>query len=214
MKRIISVALAVVMVLALSVSAFAAYEEPVEFGLYFGDPDNGGWGVAASTEVTGPGTYTITYEGDARNLQWIIVKNAAGETEPTSIPEGTVIRTTSITMDGVEATFDTGDSYDYTVGANGTVEIQYNNSYTGFAHITNMPASAGTIVVTFVVDPDNAAEETTPADDTADDETPSAPAESTDTETEPETPAETGIVLAVLPMAVAAAAVVVARKRK
>ena len=38
MKRIISVALAVVMVLALSVSAFAAYEEPVEFGLYFGDP--------------------------------------------------------------------------------------------------------------------------------------------------------------------------------
>ena len=216
MKRIISVALAVVMVLALSVSAFAAYEEPVEFGLYFGDPDNGGWGVAASTEVTGPGTYTITYEGDARNLQWIIVKNAAGETEPTSIPEGTVIRTTSITMDGVEATFDTGDSYDYTVGANGTVEIQYNNSYTGFAHITNMPASAGTIVVTFVVDPDNApAEDTTPADDTADDE--AAPAESTDTEEAPAedtTPADTGIVLAVLPMAVAAAAVVVARKRK
>lgn len=215
MKRIVSVALAVVMVLALSVSAFAAYEEPVELGLYFGDPDNGGWGSAATTEVTGPGTYTITYEGDARALQWIIVKNAAGETEPTSIPEGTIIRTTSITMDGVEATFDTGDSYDYTVGANGTVEIQYNNSFTGFAHITNMPASAGTIVVTFVVDPDNApAESETPADDTADDEAAPAPTESTDTPTEDSTPAETGIVLAVLPMAVAAAAVVVARKRK
>ena len=49
------------------------------------------------------------------------------------------------------------------------------------------------------------------------DETPAeeTPAEETPADTaEPETPAETGIVLAVLPMAIAAAAVVVAKKRK
>lgn len=71
-------------------------------------------------------------------------------------------------------------------------------------------ASEGTVLTSVRV----YTEDEAPADDTADE---AAPAESTDTEEAPAedtTPAETGIVLAVLPMAVAAAAVVVARKRK
>ena len=213
MKRILSAVVAVVMALTLCVSAFAAYEEPVVVGLFFGDPDNGGWGAAATVEVTGPGEYTLSYEGEARNLNWIIIKNNAGETEPTSIPEGTTIRTTSIVMDGVEATFDTGEYYDATTGFDGTLEIQYTNTFTGYAHITNFPASVSSIEVTFVVDPDNAPAEETPAEDTPAEETPAeeTPAEETPAE---ETPSETGIVLAVLPVAVAAAAVVVSKKRK
>mgnify|MGYP006927694697 CR=1 FL=1 len=219
MKRILSAVVAVVMALTLCVSAFAAYEEPVVVGLFFGDPDNGGWGAAATVEVTGPGEYTLSYEGEARNLNWIIIKNNAGETEPTSIPAGTTIRTTSIVMDGVEATFDTGEYYDATTGFDGTLEIQYTNTFTGYAHITNFPASVSSIEVTFVVDPDNApAESETPAEETPAEETPAdTTTDTTDTTTDTttETPAETGIVLAVLPVAVAAAAaVVVSKKRK
>ena len=218
MKRILSAVVAVVLALTLCVSAFAAYEEPVVVGLFFGDPDNGGWGAAATVEVTGPGEYTLSYEGEARNLNWIIIKNNAGETEPTSIPEGTTIRTTSIVMDGVEATFDTGEYYDATTGFDGTLEIQYTNTFTGYAHITNFPASVSSIEVTFVVDPDNApAESETPAEETPAEETPAdTTTDTTDTTTDTttETPAETGIVLAVLPVAVAAAAVVVSKKRK
>ena len=185
--------------------------------MFFGDPDNGGWGAAATVEVTGPGEYTLSYEGEARNLNWIIIKNNAGETEPTSIPEGTTIRTTSIVMDGVEATFDTGEYYDATTGFDGTLEIQYTNTFTGYAHITNFPASVSSIEVTFVVDPDNAPAEETPAEETPAEETPAdTTTDTTDTTTDTttETPAETGIVLAVLPVAAAAAAVVVSKKRK
>ncbi len=219
MKRILSAAVAVVMALALCVSAFAAYEETTVFGLFIGDPDNGGWSAVDTVEVTGPGTYTLTYSGDAKALSWIIVKNNAGEAEPTTIPSGTTIRTTSITMDGTAAEFDSGEAYDYAAGFDGTIEIQYYNSFTGNNHILNVPTEASTIEVTFVVDPDNApAESETPAEETPAEET---PAESTDTTTddtttttEPETPAETGIVLAVLPMAIAAAGVIAFKKRK
>ena len=51
----------------------------------------------------------------------------------------------------------------------------------------------------------------TPVETTTDDE--AAPAESTDTPTEDTTPAETGVALALVPMAVAAAAVVFAKRK-
>lgn len=70
-------------------------------------------------------------------------------------------------------------------------------------------APEGTVLTSVRVYTDDAA----PADDTADEP---APAESTDTEETPAeetTPADTGIVLALVPVAVAAAAVVVSKRR-
>ncbi len=220
MKKIIALVLALTMAIcAMSVCVFA-YDAPVTLGLYFGDPDNGGWGATDTVEVEKPGVYTLTYEGNAKNLQWVIIKTATGnqETEPTSIPAGTIIRVTELNLDGVVYTFDGGSAtYDYAVGANGTIEDQLLNIYTGAAHIDNAPATVSKLVLTFAVDPDNIvdepAEEEAPAEEApATEEEVEAPAEEEAPATE-EAPAETGLALAVVPMLVAAAAVVISKKR-
>ncbi len=248
MKRFLSAAAAAVIALALCVSAFAAYDEPVEMGLFIGNPDNGGWSAVDTVEVTDAGEYTLSYDGDAKELSWIIIKNNAGEQEPTSIPEGTVIRTTSVKVDGEELGFRDGDSYESTVGANGTIEIQYYNTFTGNDNITGVPAEASSIEVRFVVDPDNASggantgennngNTETPSGDNNNNgntqtpsgdnngnnnntQTPSgnnnnntqAPSGNNDNNTSTQSPA-TGVVMATLPAVIAAAALVVSKRK-
>lgn len=225
MKKILSIALAAALALCLCVSAFADYEEPVTLGLYAG-----GWGDVGSVVVDKPGTYSITASKIDSN-DWIIVKNTAGETEPTKIPAGTVIRTTELKVNGEVMTFEGGaDHFDYTVGANGEIEIKYwlQPSFGGYDYLENRPETITSVEVTFVVDPDAAASETspeetkteeepTPAEPTAEETTPAetTPAETTPAETKPaETKAPaTGLALAVVPAIVALAAVAVSKKR-
>lgn len=219
MKKILSIAIAAIMVLCLSVSVFADYDEPVTLGLYAG-----GWGDVGSVVVDKPGTYTITASKIDSN-DWIIVKNTAGETTPTAIPAGTVIRTTELKINGTVVTFEGGNDYfDYTVGANGEIEIKYwlQPGFGGHDYIVDRPETITSVEVTFVVDPDAAAEPEAPA---AEEE--NEPATQPDAvpveDVEPETPAAepapapapapaTGIVLAVVPAVMALAAVAVSKK--
>ena len=219
MKKILSIAIAAVMVLCLSVSVFADYDEPVTLGLYAG-----GWGDVGSVVVDKPGTYSITASKIDSN-DWIIVKNTAGETTPTSIPAGTVIRTTELKVNGTVVTFEGGNDYfDYTVGANGEIEIKYwlQPGFGGHDYIVDRPETITSVEVTFVVDPDAAAEPEAPV--AAEDEPATQPDAVPVEDVEPEAPAAepapapapapaTGIALAVVPAIVAMAAVAVSKKR-
>lgn len=231
MKKIVSVMLAALMVLSLSICVCADYEEPATLGLFAG-----GWGNVGTVEVTGPGEYHIT-ASKIDSSDWVIVKNNAGENEPTSIPQGTIIRTTEIKLNGEVMTFNGGaDHFDYTVGENGKIEMIYylSPSFGGSDNFDNRPETITSVEVTFVVDPDNAAapaedttapaEDTTaPAEDTtapeenttapAEDTTPAPAEDNTPAPAADAAPAETGIVLAVLPMAIAAAAVVISKRK-
>ena len=217
MKKILSIAIAAVMILCLSVSVFADYDEPVTLGLYAG-----GWGDVGSVVVDKPGTYSITASKIDSN-DWIIVKNTAGETTPTSIPAGTVIRTTELKVNGTVVTFEGGNDYfDYTVGANGEIEIKYwlQPGFGGHDYIVDRPENITSVEVTFVVDPDAvSAEPEAPATDVEPEpEAPTAEPEAPAAEPAPapEAPAATapatGIVLAVVPAVMALAAVAVSKK--
>ena len=240
MKKFAAIVMAIALTLALAVSAFADYDAPATLGIQVGDMNNGGWGYSEVVEVTAPGTYTLTYDGEERALSWIVIKSTDDNRDGTAvintvIPAGTVIRITALEIDGTAYTFDSGDSYDTVVGDNGTVEIQPYNSFTGNDHITDRPESASKVVVTFVVDPDaaaaapetaetesepeaapEAAPETAPeaAPETAPEAAPETAPEAAPEaapETAPVAPA-TGIALAVVPAVVALAAVAISKK--
>lgn len=155
MKRIITVLFAVMMVLSMTVTCFADFETPVKLGLFAGDTNNG-WGAVNTVNVNKPGEYTLTYDGEQRTLEWLIIKTATGnqENEPTSIPAGTIISITGLVIDGVSYTFDGGKvSYDYRVGPDTTIEIipWLNPNFGGADHIDNNPKLASKIEVTFIV---------------------------------------------------------------
>ena len=208
MKKVLSITLAFALLFALAVPAFA-YETPVALGLYVG-----GWGADTTISVDKPGVYTLVYDGAEKAFDWIIVKNTAGEKEPTSVPGGTKIQVTELKIDGVAYTFDGGNAtYDYTVGANGEIEviIYLTPAFGGKDHIDNNPKKGSKIEVTFAVDPENITEEAPAVEDTETE----APAEDTETEAPAveETPAETGLSLAVIPAIVALCAVAISKKR-
>lgn len=221
MKKIISLALAAIMVLCLSVSVFADYDPAVEIGLFLGDPDNGGWTAMDTVTVDKPGTYTLTWEGDAKALNWILIRTVE-QNATTSIPAGTVIKTTSVKVDGVDLTFGGSTEFNSKTEFGGTFEVQYFVHAIGVDNCDNEPATGSKVEVTFVVDPDNAPAET---EAPAEDEAPAAPVEdgtAADNNTvEPETPAAapapaapaTGLALAVVPAVMALAAAAVSKKR-
>ncbi len=217
MKKIVCVMLAALMILSLSICVCADYDEPTTLGLFAG-----GWGNVGTVDVTGPGEYHIT-ASKIDSSDWVIVKTNAGENEPTAIPEGTIIRTTEIKLNGEVMTFNGGqDHFDYTVGPNGTIEIKYwlQPGFGGKDNFDNRPETITSVEVTFVVDPDAAAAapapapaEEAPAPAPAPAPAEEAPAPAPAPAAETSEPAETGIVLAVLPMAVAAAAVVISKRK-
>ncbi len=222
MKKILSIAVAALLVMALAVNVLA-YDAPVTLGLFCGDTNNG-WGAVDTVEVDKPGVYTLTYDAEERTLEWIIIKTNTGdqENEPTAIPAGTIISITELKIDGVSYTFDGGNAaWDYTVGAEGKIEMKpwLNPNFGGADHIDSNPKKGSKIEVTLTVDAANITEEA-PAEEVE------APVEEPTTEEAPveevetpvvdapatEAPAETGLALAIVPMIVAAAAVVLSKK--
>ncbi len=227
MKKIISVALAVVLAMALTVSAFAVdaitFEKPMTMGIYIheGSPEQ-------KIEITGTGAYTFEVTGlDVTNAQWLVIKNI-DETgwppvvNPSAVPDGTIIRLCDVKINGEDVTFADAAYYDYEVKNNGVVEINvWNDFATGILGVSfdkestinsitatvvffkdAAEAAAGIIPTVPVVEEAPAEEPAPEVDEPAEDETPAT-----------EAPAETGVALAVIPAIVAMAAVVISKKR-
>lgn len=236
MKRLLTIALAAVMfVSCLTVSAFAAAGDTnmlLEIGDVFGTL------VQSETiDVSKGGEFTLTVSMDAAlstsaDASFIGVKTTAGNvSQNTALPDGTVVTVTSLELDGTKVELDAEKSSNTVKngnldGNNGVVllfKMGGLNALTG-----DVPAEFKEVKVTFTVNNPEAApaEDTTtaPAEDTtapAEDNTP-APAEDTTPAPAEDTPApaadtsapaNTGIVLAVLPMAMAAAALVFTKRK-
>ena len=234
MKKILTIAFAAVMLVScMTVSAFAAAGDTnmlLEIGDVFGTL------VQSETiDVSKGGEFTLTAtlessQSTSADASFIGVKTTAGNvSQNTALPDGTVVTVTALELDGTKVELDAEKSTNTVKngnldGNNGVVllfKMGGLNALTG-----DLPAGFKEVKVTFTVSNPNApaaddttapAEDTTaaPADDTAEaptDTTASAedntPAPAADT-----TPAETGIVLAVLPMAIAAAAVVISKRK-
>ncbi len=230
MKRILTIAVAAVMLLScMTVSAFAAAGDTnmlLEIGDVFGTL------VQSETiDVSKGGEFTLTAtlessQSTSADASFIGVKTTAGNvSQNTALPDGTVVTVTSIELDGAKVELDAAKSSNTVKngnldGNNGVVllfKMGGLNALTG-----DLPAGFKEVKVTFTVSNPNAPAEDTavPADDAAEapaDNAAEAPADTTaPAETAPAadaTPAETGIVLAVLPMAIAAAAVVISKRR-
>ncbi len=230
MKRILTIAVAAVMLLScMTVSAFAAAGDTnmlLEIGDVFGTL------VQSETiDVSKGGEFTLTAtlessQSTSADASFIGVKTTAGNvSQNTALPDGTVVTVTSIELDGTKVELDAAKSSNTVKngnldGNNGVVllfKMGGLNALTG-----DLPAGFKEVKVTFTVSNPNAPAEDTaaPADDAAEapaDNAAEAPADTTaPAETAPAadaTPAETGIVLAVLPMAIAAAAVVISKRR-
>ena len=234
MKKILTIAFAAVMLVScMTVSAFAAAGDTnmlLEIGDVFGTL------VQSETiDVSKGGEFTLTAtlessQSTSADASFIGVKTTAGNvSQNTALPDGTVVTVTALELDGTKVEIDAEKSTNTVKngnldGNNGVVllfKMGGLNALTG-----DLPAGFKEVKVTFTVSNPNApaaddttapAEDTTaaPADDAAEaptDTTASAedntPAPAADT-----TPAETGIVLAVLPMAIAAAAVVISKRK-
>lgn len=234
MKKILTIAFAAVMLVScLTVSAFAAAGDTnmlLEIGDVFGTL------VQSETiDVSKGGEFTLTAtlessQSTSADASFIGVKTTAGNvSQNTALPDGTVVTVTALELDGTKVELDAEKSSNTVKngnldGNNGVVllfKMGGLNALTG-----DLPAGFNEVKVTFTVSNPNApaAEDTTaPAEDTtaapADDaaEAPAdttAPAEdNTPAPAADTTPAETGIVLAVLPMAIAAAAVVISKRK-
>lgn len=227
MKRLLAIALAAVMLVScLTVSAFAAAGDTnmlLEIGDVFGTL------VQSETiDVSKGGEFTLTATLDSAlstsaDASFIGVKTTAGNvSQNTALPDGTVVTVTSLELDGTKVELDPAKSSNTVKngnldGNNGVVllfKMGGLNALTG-----DVPAEFKEVKVTFTINNPEAApaEETTPtpAEDTAPAED-AAPAPEAETAPAPEAetaPADTGIVLAVLPMAMAAAAAVIAKRR-
>lgn len=87
--------------------------------------------VSSVTGITGPGQYTISYTpGDTiTSYDWIMLKSKGSEGTSVAgspIPAGTVIRTSEVKINGKVIPFPNEAEYvDYTVGANGAIELKY-----------------------------------------------------------------------------------------
>ena len=226
MKKILTIAFAAVMLVScMTVSAFAAAGDTnmlLEIGDVFGTL------VQSETiDVSKGGEFTLTAtlessQSTSADASFIGVKTTAGNvSQNTALPDGTVVTVTALELDGTKVELDAEKSTNTVKngnldGNNGVVllfKMGGLNALTG-----DLPAGFKEVKVTFTVSNPNApaaddttapAEDTTaaPADDAAEAPTDTtAPAADT-------TPAETGIVLAVLPMAIAAAAVVISKRK-
>ena len=234
MKKILTIAFAAVMLVScMTVSAFAAASDTnmlLEIGDVFGTL------VQSETiDVSKGGEFTLTAtlessQSTSADASFIGVKTTAGNvSQNTALPDGTVVTVTALELDGTKVELDAEKSTNTVKngnldGNNGVVllfKMGGLNALTG-----DLPAGFKEVKVTFTVSNPNApaaddttapAEDTTaaPADDAAEAPTDTtAPAEdNTPAPAADTTPAETGIVLAVLPMAIAAAAVVISKRK-
>ena len=207
MKKLFAIILAALLIMAMSVTVFAAPAEgdaPVEVALYFGNSVDGAFNHGEPVAITGPGEYTFTYSGIgylAFDMTVLFIKDVAVEDKlatSTNLPADTEIITKSVKINGQEIALTEG--YPTTLTDSGVFDVCYFNTWATSYFSTS---GLGTIDNAEVVVEIKYAEEAPAVEDTP-------AAEDTPAEEEP---ADTGLALAVVPMIVAAAAVVLSKKR-
>ncbi len=220
MKKIIAVIAAVVLCVSLAVSV-SAFEGSADIALYAGNSAN--WTTASSDPVTvnADGEYTLKLEGlsitpDTATV--IYIKDSAveaGEKEKSDLAADITILTKSLKINGKEITLTEG--YPTTLTDAGVFDVCWYNiwatsyfTFEGTDPITDIEVtfevvSGGAATAEPAANDDTAA----PADNAAENAAEPAPAPAADTST----PADTGIVLALAPMAIAACAVVISKRR-
>ena len=217
MKKILAIVVAMVMVLSLSVSVFAeeivvfnnpegeAFSDLVEPWDFYGI--GGFWGRAAANvlDITIDEVKEIASAGGA-TFTMVFTGTEYGDSIPNltfdfSDPQAAA---QFVVTDHGDGTYTATAAFDDLVAAweaNGKAIDDIQN-------LLVQPNFSDFKLISATISTGEDAVEVTPVED-------ETPAEETPADTaEPETPAETGIALAVLPMAIAAAAVVVAKKRK
>lgn len=217
MKKIVSIILALTMVMALAVPAFAAESHNAYIGLAAS-----GWSPSSfSTDpsdcvVTGDGQYVLETSAFAgTNGLIVFVIDIVGL--HADCPDATVV-VDSIEADGETVEFDASKVAVGDLEENGNLRVEFYNEYGPTIADPALDKDAfsitDTVKITFTVSgidaeaaTDSEPAEIVPVDDNTTTETTES---NNDTASEP---ANTGIVLAVLPMAIAAAAVVVSKKR-
>lgn len=233
MKKLLAIVVAVVMVCALSVSVFADGTATVSStftayatGTQYDTPKPVEVGEGLEFRTTEPGTGHIDITGlieqvaDLENVTALTVTyEIVGEDAFTGFDGtgGVIIGLRGILSDGTNPEIapinwsNTTNPYVMTateMPADLTGVYIDTSSYAAIDE--SAPCTFNVTVEVSYVGEAKTPVETEPADDTATDDTAT---DDTAATTEPETPAETGIVLAVLPMAVAAAAAVIAKRR-
>lgn len=217
MKKILAIVVAMVMVLSLSVSVFAeeivvfnnpegeAFSDLVEPWDFYGI--GGFWGRAAANvlDITIDEVKEIASAGGA-TFTMVFTGTEYGDSIPNltfdfSDPQAAA---QFVVTDNGDGTYTATAAFDDLVAAweaNGKAIDDIQN-------LLVQPNFSDFKLISATISTGEDAVEVTPVED-------ETPAEETPADTaEPETPAETGIALAVLPMAIAAAAMVVAKKRK
>lgn len=217
MKKLLTIVLALALSLSLAVSV-SAFEGSAEISIYLGNDVD--WVTVNGTTVTvdGPGEYTLTLTGvarDAANMTVLYIKDAAVEAQTatsTNLPSDIEIVTKSLKINGEEIALEEG--YLTTLNDAGAFDVCYYNIWATSYFKTLGMGEINDIEVVFEIVAAGAEE--APAEET----TTEAPAEGTTTEAPKEeapktddAPAETGLSLAVIPMLVAAVAVVASKRR-
>ncbi len=218
MKKIIAILAAAVLCVSMAVSV-SAFEGSADIALYAGNSAD--WTTASSTPVTvnADGEYTLKLEGlsiTTDTATVIYIKDSAveaGEKEKSDLAADITILTKSLKINGKEIALTEG--YPTTLTDAGVFDICWYNIWaTNYFTMDGMDTITD-IEVTFEVVSAAASAETVPddtaapADNAAEDTTEPAPAPAADTST----PADTGIVLALAPMAIAACAVIISKRR-
>ncbi len=219
MKKILSIAVAMIMVLALSVCAFADEIVYTMASTQGQDTENAALadGVAmASTQGDSYCRISTNWVGGGSEWNAII---AAVQTEGAYIKLTYTGTLNSVVFQSENGSYETTSDFVVTEGeknvamvscadivANSPVALS--GDFGGWANFM-LDTTDCTLYGFEVVIPDAAPAET-PAETTSEPETPAEPAVEAPAQ---ETPAKTGVVLAVLPMAVAAAALALSKKR-
>ncbi len=218
MKKLLTLVLALALALSLAVSV-SAFEGSAELALHFGNDVT--WVTVASDPVVvdGPGEYTFTLTGvdrDAFNMTVLYVKDVAVEAQTattTNLPSDIEIITKSLKINGEEIALDEG--YLTTLNEAGAFDVCYYNIWaTSYFSTLGMEIINDIEVVIEI----KGGEAEAPAEEAPVEDAPAVEAPAEDTTDAPaddatEAPAETGLSLAIVPMLVAAIAVIASKRR-
>lgn len=226
MKKVIAILAAFILCVSMAVSV-SAFEGSADIAMYA--QNNADWSVVASDPVTvnADGEYTLKLEGLSiapDTLTVIYIKDTAvvaEETTKSNLPADITILTKSLKINGNEIALTEG--YPTTLTDAGALDICWYNiwatsyfSTEGMDTITDVEVTFEVVSAAATSEPAETAETEAPAEeapadapDAADDTAEAAPAPAD----EASEPADTGIVLALAPMAIAACAVIISKKR-
>lgn len=192
MKKALSIVVAMLMVCCLGVSVFADFDLTSEIAA--GINSNLEVSIPEGVDVSNGATFTLSVKGTSENDTIRVYLTQPGDTS----------RVTEVYyIEVVDGAFET--TLDMPIDSTGAIQGTSDPTIIMFKGVDYATPLANTTFESFVIVSDAAPAETSEPETTAEPETTSEP--------ETSAPAETGIALALVPMAIAAAAVVVSKRR-